>query len=200
MVYNQVNHIIYNNYDAGYPEYQSFTRYNYPNPKLRKEKNMNKEYEYSFKVKNIKEFLKYCTLNEYEKKEEYLQTRILYKNGGPVMARITENIYNDRSEKVLNFKDDNLSDKTLKISRESKDLIVNDDNQEFVDSLIEILDLTNKKVLKRKRYVFEKNNVKFEIDEYIEPVMNVVAIEGLKKEVDSVYKELDEIINRNKVD
>ena len=24
---------------AGYPEYQSFTRYNYPNPRLRKEKN-----------------------------------------------------------------------------------------------------------------------------------------------------------------
>lgn len=161
---------------------------------------MNKEYEYSFKVKDIKEFVKYCTSNEYEKKEEYLQTRILYKNSGPVMARITENIYNDRSEKVLNFKDDNLNDKTLKISRESKDLIVNEDNQEFVDSLIEILELTNKKVLKRKRYVFEKNNVKFEIDEYIEPVMNVVAIEGLQEEVDSVYKELGEIINRNKVD
>lgn len=35
--------------------------------------------------------------------------------------------------------------KKLKVSRESKDLIVNDDNQYFVDSLIEILDLTNKK-------------------------------------------------------
>lgn len=161
---------------------------------------MNKEYEYSFKVKNIKEFIQYCIDNKYKKEEEYLQTRILYKNGGPVMARVTENIYNDRSEKVLNFKDDNLNDKDLKISRESKDLIVNDDNQEFVDSLIEILDLTNKKVLKRKRYVFEKNNVKFEIDEYIEPFMNVVAIEGLQEKVDEVYKELEEVINCNKVD
>ena len=78
--------------------------------------------------------------------------------------------------------------------------MINDDNQEFVDSLIEILDLTNKKVLKRKRYVFEKNSVKFEIDEYIEPVMNVVAIEGLQEEVDVVYNELEEIINRNRVD
>ena len=161
---------------------------------------MNKEYEYSFKVKDIKEFIQYCVLNEYEKKEEYLQTRILYKNGGPVMARITENIYNDYVQKVLNFKDDNLNDKTLKISRETKDLVINDDNQEFVDSLIEILDLANKKVLKRKRYVFEKNSVKFEIDEYIEPVMNVVAIEGLQEEVDAVYNELEEIINRNRVD
>ena len=66
--------------------------------------------------------------------------------------------------------------------------------------MIEILNLTNQKVLKRRRYVFEKNNVKFEIDEYIEPVMNVVAIEGLQVEVDIVYKELKEIIKRNKVD
>ena len=161
---------------------------------------MNKEYEYSFKVKDIKEFIQYCVLNEYEKKEEYLQTRILYKNGGPVMARITENIYNDYVQKVLNFKDDNLNDNTLKVSRETKDLVINDDNQEFVDSLIEILDLANKKVLKRKRYVFEKNSVKFEIDEYIDPVMNVVAIEGLQEEVDAVYNELEEIINCNRVD
>lgn len=161
---------------------------------------MNKEYEYSFKVKNIKEFIQYCIENKYEKKEEYLQNRILYKNGGPIMARITENIYNGRSEKILNFKDDKLDDNALKISRESKDLVVNDDNQEFVNSLIEILELTNKKVLKRKRFVFEKNNVKFEIDEYIEPIMNVVAIEGFKKEVDLVYKELEQIINRNIID
>ncbi len=160
---------------------------------------MNKEYEYSFKVKDIKEFVQYCILNNYEKKEEYLQTRILYKNGGPIMARVTENIYNDRSIKILNFKDDNLNSKDLNISRESKDLIVNDENKEFVESLIEILNLTNKKILKRKRYVYEKNNVKFEIDEYIEPVMNVVAIEGLKEEVDIVYKELEEIINHNKI-
>ena len=160
---------------------------------------MNKEYEYSFKLKDIKEFVQYCILNNYEKKEEYLQTRILYKNGGPIMARVTENIYNDRSIKILNFKDDNLNSKDLNISRESKDLIVNDENKEFVESLIEILNLTNKKILKRKRYVYEKNNVKFEIDEYIEPVMNVVAIEGLKEEVDIVYKELEEIINYNKI-
>ena len=161
---------------------------------------MNKEYEYSFKVKEIREFIQYCISNEYEKKEEYLQTRILYKNGGPVMARVTENIYDEKSEKVLSFKDDNLNDNTLQISRESKDLIVNEGNQEFVDSLIEILDLNNKKVLKRKRYVFEKNNVKFEIDEYIEPVMNVVAIEGLQEEVDVVYNQLENIIKSNKVD
>lgn len=161
---------------------------------------MNKEYEYSFKVKNIKDFVQYCIFNKYEKQEEYLQTRTLYKNGGLIMARITENIYVDKREKILNFKEDNLNDNTLKISKESKDLVITDDNQEFVYSLIEILNLTTKKVLKRKRYVFEKNNVRFEIDEYSEPAMNVVAIEGLKENVNDVYNDLREIINCNMVD
>ena len=87
---------------------------------------MNEEIEYSFKVKDIKDFINYCIINRYKKKEEYLQNRTLYKNGGPIMARITENIYDDKVTKVLNFKDDNLNDNTLKISRESKDLIIND--------------------------------------------------------------------------
>ena len=60
---------------------------------------MNKEYEYSFKVKSIKEFIQYCTINGYENKEEYFQTRILYKNDGPIMARVTETIYNTRVKK-----------------------------------------------------------------------------------------------------
>ena len=161
---------------------------------------MNKEYEYSLKVKSVSEFIKYCNDNNYVKEDEYLQTRTLYKNGGPVMARITENEINGKVEKILNFKDDNLNDNTLKISRESKDLIVTSENEEFVESLLQILDLNNKKVLKRKRYVFVKEYVKFEIDEYLEPIMNVIAIEGIKEEVDKVYESLSELINIQKVD
>lgn len=161
---------------------------------------MNEEYEYSFKVKSIKDFLDYCENNNYKKQGEYFQTRTLYKNGGEVMARITENEYEEKYEKILNFKDDNLSDKILKTSRESKDLIITNDNEEFVMSLIEILNLNRKIVLKRKRYVYEKENVKFEIDEYIEPLMNVIAIEGKKEEVDRVYKYLENIIIKNKED
>lgn len=116
------------------------------------------------------------------------------------MARITENEYEEKYEKILNFKDDNSNDKILKTSRESKDLIITKDNEEFVVSLIEILNLNTKKVLKRKRYVYEKEKVKFEIDEYIDPVMNVIAIEGKKEEVDRVYKKLENIINKNKVE
>lgn len=158
---------------------------------------MNKEYEYSFKVKDITPFIDYCANNNYELKKEYEQTRTLYKNGGKVMARITKNIYKDNEVEILNFKDDNLSDSILKVSRESKDLVMNDENREFVKSLLEILELIETKKLVRKRFVYTCNNVIFEIDKYITPVMNVVAIEGKKDEVDNVYSELKSIIDNN---
>lgn len=160
---------------------------------------MNTEYEYSFKVTNIEQYIEYCKNNNYELKEEYNQTRTLYKNDGKVMARITKNEYETNSIEILNFKDNIPSDNTLNICRESKDLIVTDDNKEFVNSLIDILDLKEDKTLKRKRYVYTKNNVKFEIDNYTSPVMNVIGIEGLKNEVDEVYNELKNIISETKV-
>ena len=106
---------------------------------------MNEEYEYSFKVKDIESFINYCKNNNYDLVNEYEQVRTLYKNGGKVMARITKNTYKDSISEILNFKDDNINDSILKISRESKDLIITDDNREFVDSLINILDLNDKK-------------------------------------------------------
>lgn len=79
---------------------------------------MNKEYEYSFKLSDIAPFIDYCISNNYELKEEYEQTRTLYKNSGKVMARITKNIYKNSEVEILNFKDDNLSGSVLKVSRE----------------------------------------------------------------------------------
>lgn len=158
---------------------------------------MNKEYEYSFKVKDITPFIDYCVNNKYELKKEYEQTRTLYKNGGKVMARITKNIYKDSEVEILNFKDDNLSDSVLKVSRESKDLVMNDENRDFVKSLLEILELNETKKLVRKRYVYIYDNVTFEIDNYTIPTMNVVAIEGKKDEVDKVYNELKSVIDSN---
>ena len=113
------------------------------------------------------------------------------------MARITKNIYKNDEVEILNFKDDNLNDSTLKISRESKDLLVNDENREFVKSLLEILELNISKKLERKRYVYNHKNVIFEIDKYTVPTMNVVAIEGKKEEVDKVYNELKVVIDNN---
>ena len=158
---------------------------------------MNQEYEYSFIVRTIEPFIEYCVNNNYELKKEYVQTRTLYKNGGKVMARITKNVYESEEIEILNFKDDNLNDNVLKVSRESKDLRINDENRDFVTSLLEILELNEAKKLIRKRFVFKKNNVIFELDKYTTPVMNVVALEGLQDEVDNVYNELKSIIDSN---
>ena len=158
---------------------------------------MNKEYEYSFKVKDITPFINYCKNNNYDLLQEYEQIRTLYKNGSRVMARITKSTYKDEIIEILNFKDDNLSDEILKISRESKDLIISDENREFINSLLDILDYKEIEKLVRKRYVYSYKGVIFEIDEYISPLMNVVAIEGNKDEVDNIYNELKYVIDNN---
>lgn len=134
------------------------------------------------------------------KVDEYKQVRTLYKNGGKIMARITKNIYEDRTVEILNFKDDNLNNNILSVSRESLDLHITKENKKFVKSLISILDLNDEKVLKRHRVVYKKGHVKFEIDEYTVPKMKVVAIEGDKEQVDRVYKELENVIIKNKID
>ena len=59
------------------------------------------------------------------------------------------------------------------------------------------MELNEAKKLIRKRFVFKKNNVIFELDKYTTPVMNVVALEGLQDEVDNVYNELKSIIDSN---
>ena len=41
--------------------------------------------------------------------------------------------------------ENNLSDNVLKVSRESKDLVMNDENRDFVKSLLEILELNETK-------------------------------------------------------
>ena len=161
---------------------------------------MDKEYEYSFKVKEIKEFINYCLNNNYKKIDDYKQIRTLYKNNGKIMARITKNIYNDKIIEILNFKDDSLNDDVLTVSRETKDLIITNENKEFVKSLIDILDLNNKKELIRNRMVFIKDNVKFEIDEYEVPKMKVVAIEGEKSKIDKIYNDLKQLIENNIVE
>lgn len=160
---------------------------------------MNQEYEYSFQVKDVNEFIQYCIDHNYEKVESYHQIRTLFKNGGKIMARITKNTYDNQTVELLNFKDDNLNDETLTVCRETDELVITDDNRNFVTSLIDILDLNTKKVLERNCVVYQKNHVKFEIDDHISPAMKVVAIEGEKEKVDSVYQELLDIIEANKI-
>lgn len=153
------------------------------------------EYEYSFKVKDLTKYLDYCKKNDYQLVEETNQERILYRNANKTIARMTTKIKNNKAKTYLDFKDDNDSDEILKVSRETIPLEVTDSNQEAVLSILDMLEYQKDKTLIRNRWVYKKDKVTFEIDDYKEPQMKVVAIEGNKNQVDKVYQELQESKN-----
>ncbi len=156
-----------------------------------------KEYEYSFKVDDIKPYIEYCEQEGYEKIEESSQIRVLYRNVNKTIARITTKEKNGLKKVLLDFKDDNQSDDILKISRETLPLEVTDENKDAINSILEMLEYKKDTVLIRNRVVYFKADVTFEIDEYSAPeVMYVIAIEGKKELVDKVYLYLKENINK----
>ena len=100
--------------------------------------------------------------------------------------------------KKLDFKEDKLTKKDLNVRKESKSLLFDDDNA--VESILEFLRYRKDNTIVRTRMIYEKVNIRFEIDKYEQPNQNfVVAIEGEKKEVDQVYKELLEINKKYKI-
>lgn len=157
------------------------------------------EYEHSFKVMNIMPFIEFCESNKFVKEKEVSQTRILYTNANKILARITTDESNGIETKYFDFKEENNSDKVLKISGESSMLKIDNDNKEFVDSVLDFFKFEHSKELKRIRHVYKKDNVKFEIDDYLQPEMKVVAIEGEPQEVDKIYKEIEELYQKYKV-
>lgn len=162
---------------------------------------MKKEYEYSYKVTSIKEFIKYCESNNFIKISETTQTRTLYKNDTYIMARITieEDNLKHKITEYLDFKENNETNQELKIRKETDILNLNNENKAFAKTLIEFLNLKVDKELIRTRYKYQKENVKFEIDEYINPKMKVLAIEGNSEEVNKVNQELMPLIEKLKV-
>ncbi len=149
------------------------------------------EYEYSFKVDSLDWYKKYCEENGYEKRLEYDQVRELFTSDNKVLARITTTKTGENTDVFLDFKDDDDSDKVYKESRETIPLKVTDENRGAIDSILNILGYKKKKHLVRKRYIYKKGKVKFEMDDYTKPeIMHVVAIEGDKDEVTKVYNEI----------
>lgn len=156
---------------------------------------MEKEYEYSMKVKDIKPFINYCKKNNYNLINKTTQKRVLYRNDNKILARVTT-IQEDKSKNIfLDFKDENESDDTLKISRESGKIDVTG-KMNFVNAVLSMLEFDFYKELDRVRYVYTKDKVIFEIDEYLKPEMKVVGIEGNKEEVDKIYKVLENEIKK----
>ena len=162
---------------------------------------MKSEYEYSYKVTNIKEFIQYCESNNFIKISETTQTRTLYKNDTYIMARITieeDNLKHTIAE-YLDFKENNETNQELKIRKETDILNLNNENKVFAKTLIEFLNLKVDKELIRTRYTYQKENVKFEIDDYTNPKMKVLAIEGNSEEVNKVNQELMPLIEKLKL-
>lgn len=162
---------------------------------------MKSEYEYSYEVTSIKEFIQYCESNNFIKISETTQTRTLYKNDTYIMARITieeDNLKHTRTE-YLDFKENNETNQELKIRKETDILNLNNENKAFAKTLMEFLNLKVDKELIRTRYTYQKGNVKFEIDDYTNPKMKVLAIEGNSEEVNKVNQELMPLIEKLKI-
>ena len=146
-----------------------------------------KEYEYSFKVKNIKPYIDYSKSEGFIKISENKQIRNWYQNDTKINARVTVNIINDTEKIVIDFKEEDCSDAILKNSRESLPLLV-DNDMKALNSILDILGYKENVHIERTRIVYKKDTVKFEIDKYIKPEkMCVVAIEGEKVIVDEIY-------------
>lgn len=155
------------------------------------------EYEYSFRVSSIKEYIAYCVDNNYLLTNDIKQIRTIYRNDNGTIARIT--IEDGKQTKILlDFKEDKISNKDLNIRRESPTIEIKD-----IDSIKSVLDFLNYKednTLIRRRQIYQKENVIFEIDTYEKPFMSyVVAIEGEKSQADLVYNELKDITRIYKI-
>ena len=140
-------------------------------------------------------------MRNFIKISETTQKRTLYKNDTYIMARITieeDNLKHTRTE-YLDFKENNETNQELKIRKETDILNLNNENKEFAKTLIEFLNLKVDKELIRTRYTYQKENVKFEIDDYINPKMKVLAIEGNSEEVNKINQELMPMITKLKI-
>lgn len=151
-----------------------------------------KEYEYSFKVKSIEPYINYCKKNGYEEVCIVTQNRIVYenRNSNHIIARVTTEEKNGEKEILFDCKNIGEKNKSLNISNESLPMVVTKDNLEIINSILNVLEFYEAANNFRKRYIYKKGGVKFEIDDYTSPKMQVVAIEGDEGEVESVYKEI----------
>lgn len=100
---------------------------------------------------------------------------------------------------VWDFKKVWKNDNLLKVSKESEAMVLDELGIKIARSMLEVMDFEQSADNLRTRYVYEKNDVKFEIDDYIRPQMKIVAIEGDKAQVDKVYQMLvsDEQVSKH---
>ena len=156
------------------------------------------EYEYSFKVKDEKPFEDFCRRKKYKKIQEVFQTRILYKSYTKILSRVTINEKENETEVFFDLKEENEPKDHLKKSQGITNIKVTEENKGFVNSILRMYKYSKGEELKRKRSIYEKNNVRFKIDNYLYPKMKVVVIEGDIIGVDKVNKEIKHLCEKYK--
>lgn len=146
------------------------------------------EYEYSYTVDDLSKVLDYLDKN-YKFIEKYKEQRVIYRNSNHTMARITYK----NNEMYLDFKEDKLSDKELIERKESKSIKI--DDLESAENILSFLDYKKDNSMIRYRSIYEGNNIKFEIDEYLDPKKAyVISFEGDKDICDKVNETIKELL------
>lgn len=150
------------------------------------------EYEYNFKVDDINDVTKFCERNGYVLVSKTSENRVVFENkqNRKIISRITTTFGESDKVTVWDFKNVGKNDNLLKVSKESEAMVLDEAGIKIARSMLEVMDFEQSADNLRTRYVFEKGDVKFEIDDYTRPEMKVVAIEGEKTQVDKIYKAL----------
>ena len=157
----------------------------------------NIEYERSFNVEDIEPYINYCKQNEYELVSKTEQNRVVYecKHNIHIIARLTTEVINGVSKTMFDYKNVDKSNNDLKVSRESIPMVVTEENKDVVLSILNVTDFVFASNNQRVRYVYKKDDVIFEIDDYTLPrIMKVVALEGNQEKVESVYAKIKQLI------
>ena len=133
----------------------------------------------------------------FKRRKDYIVTIIAnnYKQDVQVKAedkKTAENMVDNvlLGTDLFDFKNKSYETETLKISKESLPLKIKKEDIENVKSILDVLGFEQTSNIVRTRFVFVKDEVKFEIDDYIKPKMLVVSVEGKRDKVDNVYNEV----------
>lgn len=150
---------------------------------------MNIEYEKNFFVDSVDFYVDYCKNNGYTKIKETWQNRIVFENemDNNLIARITKEKIQDKLSIVFDCKKVLNKNGNQKESQESTPLEINENNLPAILSMLQVMGFKQSADNERIRYVYQKDLVIFEIDKYLKPQMNIVAIEGEKSAVDELY-------------
>ncbi len=159
------------------------------------------EYEYNFKVDDISVVTKFCEKDGFVLVSKTSENRVVFENkqNRKIISRLTTTFGESDKVTVWDFKNVGKNDNLLKVSKESETMKLDEAGIKIARSMLEVMDFEQSADNLRTRYVFEKGDVKFEIDDYTRPQMKVVAIEGEKSQVDKVYQMLvsDEQVSKH---